>query len=344
MSSVAKPPKIDPKVKSFFQKALFEWYKRERRPLPWRLAPTPYAVTVSEFMCQQTQIATVLPYYERWMNRWPSWEALAKAKEGEVLKLWEGLGYYRRARMLHGLAKHVLNEWNGVLPTDIKELRSLPGIGPYTAGAIASIALGQRTALVDGNVERVLARFFALSWDTGSPAAHKHFWHLAEELLPEKAEMCGDFNQAMMECGARVCTPRQPTCVICPLQNMCLGKTDPHTFSLKKKMDVVREEETLAWIWKDGKIWLTQPAQARRWKEAFRLPFAVGKAKGKKLFKHVYTVTKYRIEATVVDGGKKPPVDEKGAWFSQEEVQRIFLPAPHRKMIEALWPVKPRYS
>lgn len=202
---------------------LLSWYDRHRRALPWRGTRDPYTVWLSEIMLQQTQVATVIPYYERFLRRFPTVRALAKAPIGEVLTLWAGLGYYSRARNLHRAAQIVAEELRGEFPATVDGLRALPGIGRYTAGAIASIAFGARAAVVDGNVTRVLSRLIDLSADVGDRKAQARIWKLAESLLP--ARRCGDFNQALMELGATVCTPGATArCDRCPVATLCTAR------------------------------------------------------------------------------------------------------------------------
>jgi A/G-specific adenine glycosylase len=203
-------------------KPLLAWYRKNRRQLPWRDDPHPYAVWVSEIMLQQTRVETVLPYFERWMRRFASIESLAQASQQEVLNYWEGLGYYSRARNLHRAAREVVEQHNGRLPGDVRSLRSLPGIGPYTAGAIASIAFGLDEPLVDGNVRRVLARLHNLDIPVDSAEGEKRLWALAREMLPPGR--AGDYNQALMELGALVCTPLEPACEGCPLADGCQAR------------------------------------------------------------------------------------------------------------------------
>ncbi|MBA2660883.1 MAG: A/G-specific adenine glycosylase [Bradymonadaceae bacterium] len=200
---------------------LLGWYDEHQRALPWRGSEDPYAVWVSEIMLQQTQVATVIAYYERWMVSFPSVEALAEATSDEVLEAWAGLGYYRRARALHAGAQLVVGEHAGKLPSDLAGLRSLPGVGAYTAGAIASIAFGQVEPLVDGNVARVLSRLWALSDDPKSGSGARALWEIAAGLVDPARP--GDFNQALMELGATVCSPKSPACLICPLREACEG-------------------------------------------------------------------------------------------------------------------------
>lgn len=201
---------------------LLEWYDNQALALPWRGNRDPYQIWLSEVMLQQTRIAAVEPYYARFLERFPTVQALAAAPLDDVLKAWEGLGYYARARNLHRLAQTLVNEHHGQFPSTAEALQKLPGIGRYTAAAIASIAFGQRAAVLDGNVIRVLARLTDLPDDVTQPATLDQLWQLAEALLP--AARPGDYNQALMDLGRLVCTPRRPNCPACPLAAQCLAQ------------------------------------------------------------------------------------------------------------------------
>jgi A/G-specific adenine glycosylase len=192
--------------------------------MPWRRRRDPYAIWVSEIMLQQTRVDTVTPYFERWMRRFPTVRALAEAPLDDVLAHWSGLGYYARARNLHRAAKQVVEQHGGAFPSEPEQVRALPGVGPYTAGAILSIAFGQREPLVDGNVARVLARLYRMPGAVGEPTFTKRLWELAAELVP--ADGAGDFNQGLMELGATVCTPQAPACDACPLAASCGARAE----------------------------------------------------------------------------------------------------------------------
>jgi A/G-specific adenine glycosylase len=202
-----------------FTEDLLAWYVEHARELPWRGDPDPYAVWVSEIMLQQTRVQTVRPYFARWMARFPTIHALAAADQLDVLNQWEGLGYYSRARNLHKAAQIVVDELGGQIPETAVDLRKLPGIGPYTAGAIASLAFGKDEPVVDGNVRRVLARVFDLDEFADAPNGTRQLWAWAQAYLP--AGRAGDYNQALMELGATVCLPRTPKCAQCPVQRHC---------------------------------------------------------------------------------------------------------------------------
>ncbi len=198
------------------------YFTAVKRDLPWRRTRDPYAIWVSEIMLQQTRIATVIPYFERWMARFPTVAGLAGAPLDEVLSAWSGLGYYSRARNLHRGAEVVVERFGGQLPDTVAALREIPGIGPYTAGAIASIAFGRRAAVVDGNVARVLARLHVVDGDVKSSAVTRELWRLAARMVPEGAP--GDCNQGLMELGQSVCTPSNPSCLLCPLRDHCRAR------------------------------------------------------------------------------------------------------------------------
>ena len=208
---------------STFQRRLLTWYRRHRRTLPWREDPNPYRVWVSELMLQQTQVKTALPYFERFIARFPDVERLAKASEQEVLASWSGLGYYRRAKSLHRAARLLVEKKGGIFPRDVAGWIELPGVGRYTAGAIVSIAFGKRVPIVDGNVARVLSRLFLVSGDPRRGAAKRRVWALAEDILPRRS--ISDFNQALMELGALVCTPKNPKCLSCPIVSDCVARS-----------------------------------------------------------------------------------------------------------------------
>lgn len=207
------------------RRSLLGWFDRHRRVMPWRAEPgqrpNAYHVWLSEMMLQQTQVATVIPYFQRFIRTFPAIDDLAKADESQVLTLWQGLGYYRRARQLHAAAKAIVDRHDGAVPADIDLLKNLPGIGPYTAGAIASIAYGRPVPLVDGNVARVLARLFAIDEAVDQPAGRDRLWTIAASLVPKRR--AGDFNQSLMELGSLVCRPTSPDCLICPCRGKCLA-------------------------------------------------------------------------------------------------------------------------
>jgi len=198
-----------------FRRKLSSWFKHRGRALPWRATRDPYRILVSELMLQQTQVSRVLGYYDRFLARYPTLDALAAAKPKQVREAWEGLGYYARARNLHALARSVVADCTGTMPQTVDELRALPGVGPYTAGAVASFAYEQRAAAVDTNVARVIRRVF-------SPrASNRRTWEIAESILPRAGRAVWTHNQSIMELGALVCVARRPKCGICPVRTEC---------------------------------------------------------------------------------------------------------------------------
>lgn len=201
---------------------LLAWYDKNKRTMPWRDHPDPYAVWVSEIMLQQTRVETVIPYFEKWMKLFPDVNSLANARERDVLNAWEGLGYYSRARNLHKAAKIIASKFNGQLPRDLTELRTLPGIGRYTVGAIASIAFKMDQATLDGNLRRVFSRLYDVTEFADSPAGEKILWELAAQNLPKGK--AGDYNQALMDLGATICLPKNPRCLLCPLMKICKAR------------------------------------------------------------------------------------------------------------------------
>lgn len=232
---------------------ILRWYSSNRRDLPWRKTRDPYSVWISEIMLQQTQVETVLPYYRRFMSRFPTVHDLAAASLEDVLKAWENLGYYRRARHLHAAARQIVERFHGVFPRVEKELLLLPGIGSYTAAAIASIAYGEKTPALDGNVRRVLSRVFAVQTPVDLGKTQKSLRALAENVIP--AQDPGGFNQGLMDLGAGVCTPRNPSCSACPLGTLCLAeiKGIQDALPVQRKRVAVPCKELVAAVIENGR-------------------------------------------------------------------------------------------
>ncbi|WP_424767356.1 A/G-specific adenine glycosylase [Paenibacillus sp. sgz302251] len=237
-----------PDVKLFFSTELLAWYRLIKRDLPWRINQDPYRVWVSEIMLQQTRVDTVIPYYNSFMSKFPTVQALANAPETEVLKSWEGLGYYSRARNLQAGAREVVERYGGIIPDDKTSVAGLKGVGPYTTGAIMSIAFNRPEPAVDGNVMRVLSRYFGLEEDIAKSSARVGIEKLAASLIPEGA--AGDFNQALMELGALVCTPKSPGCLPCPVMEHCTARLEgrEHELPIKTKAKPPRTEHRAAVI------------------------------------------------------------------------------------------------
>ncbi|MEX2118564.1 MAG: A/G-specific adenine glycosylase [Pirellulales bacterium] len=256
-----------------FRRRLLAWFGEHARDLPWRRSRDPYRVWISEIMLQQTQAATVEPYFRRFLRQFPSLRALAAAPEEQVLLAWEGLGYYRRARQLHRAARMIVEEHRGRFPRDAAAVRTLPGIGRYTAGAIASIAFDAREAIVEANTVRLFSRLLAYAGDTGQAAAQRLFWEFAEQLLP--ASGAGRFNQALMELGSLVCVPREPHCGRCPVAALCpthrdgLEQVIPRAAS-RPPVTSVREAALV--VRRRGRVLLARRDQAPRWAGLWDFP------------------------------------------------------------------------
>ena len=250
-----------------FRRKLNAWYKRRQRELPWRGSKDLYAIWVSEIMLQQTQVATVIPYYERFLKRYPRVSHLADAPESEVLRHWEGLGYYRRARQLHSAAQQIRDQHNGEFPQVFEDVLALPGVGRYTAGAILSIGLDQRQPIVEANTVRLYSRLLLLQSDPTKSEGQKALWSLAEKLLPARGGS-GQLNQALMELGSIVCTPQAPKCSECPVAELC--PTHRHGLQAEipvaKKRVAYQEVRESAIVVTDGeRVLLRQCAAGERW-------------------------------------------------------------------------------
>lgn len=295
---------------------LLAWYRRNRRDLPWRRTKDPYAIWVSEIMLQQTRVAAAIPYYERFLARFPDVHALARARIDDVLALWSGLGYYRRARHLHAAARMVAKDG---FPRTEAEWRELPGIGPYAAAAISSIAFGEPKAAVDGNVIRVLSRLHA----TTAPVRE-----LAQAWLPARA--AGDFNQAVMELGATVCTPRAPLCPRCPLSSMCKGRADPSRYPKPKTRPPITEERlSVALVVRGGKVQLRRRPKSGLLGGMWELPPA--KPLGKPLAVVKHSVLDRRQVISVFPGRPR-----RGGRFFRD-LSRVPLTAAARKCVVMLF-------
>jgi len=245
--------------KKRIQTKLLRWFKKNGRNLPWRKTEDPYAIWVSEIMLQQTQVTTVIPYYENFLQSFPTLRHLAKANLSKVLKVWEGLGYYSRARNLHRASQIVSNHFHGKIPDTLEDLLSLPGIGRSTAGAILSFAFHKEAPILDGNAKRVLSRLFAISSNPGKSKTESLLWQISESLIPKGHS--NSFNQALMDLGSTICTPKDPKCSHCPLRQFCNGKAlgEPERYPAKGvKKTIPHIEAVSAVIQKNGKILLHQ--------------------------------------------------------------------------------------
>jgi A/G-specific adenine glycosylase len=307
-----------------FRQHLLTWFDEHKRDLPWRQDRDPYRVWLSEIMLQQTRVAAVTNHYEKFLRRFPSVEKLASAREASVLAAWSGLGYYRRARMLHAAAKKIVKQHGGKFPASAEDLRVLPGIGRYTAAAIASIAFDQPLAVVDGNVERVLQRV------QGKNLAGEELWRTAGELLSHQRP--GDFNQAMMELGATVCLPRQPQCLLCPVSYLCATRGElqrPTKGTRQTKRDI---HYTLAS--RNGSIFLIQRSKAAPLMPGmWELPETDRNETTAAWLtvRHSITVTDYVVR--VLRG--PAPKEIRGRWVHKSRVTALPLTGLARKILRA---------
>ena len=266
-----------PSWRQAFRRRLMAWYGRHARDLPWRRSRDPYRIWVSEIMLQQTQVATVAPYFERFVAAFPTVAQLAAADEQQVLRLWEGLGYYRRARQLHRAAGVIVAEHDGAFPSDPAAVRDLPGIGRYTAGAILSIAFDAREPILEANTVRLFSRLLAYDGDPATAAGRERLWRAAAEVLPRRAT--GLFNQALMELGGSVCTPRRPRCDACPAAMLCAAHAQNRQEEIprpsrKLKFEAVQEAAIV--VERRGRVLLRQCAPGERWSGLWDFPrFAV---------------------------------------------------------------------
>ena len=319
------------------------WFRREGRDYPWRQTHDPYSVLVSEIMLQQTQIATVLDrgYYTRWLERFPDFQSLADAPEADVLKAWEGLGYYRRARNLQKLAGTVIRDHGGVFPRDPEVIRTLPGIGPYTAGAVASFAFGLPEPIVDGNVARVLSRLWNDDTPVDSTEGQKKLWERATALV-RSSEDARVFNSALMELGQRICRPGAPDCGSCPVSAHCQAKSPGDLPVRKPRPKLTEVTERVVFHRTEEGVLLEQETGSRR-TGLWKLPALDHgdepneKALPPVLLKMTYGITRYRVTLWVHESDLT-----EGGWpdthrvVPHDELTRAAMPSPYRKALEKL--------
>jgi A/G-specific adenine glycosylase len=318
-----------------FRSGLLGWYRRNGRDLPWRRTRNPYRILVSEFMLQQTQVGTVLPYYKEWLRRFPNFAALARASQSDVLHAWQGLGYYARARNLHAAAKEVIKRHGARFPTALEKIEELPGIGKYTARAIACFALDQSLPIVEANTARVLTRLFNFRGAIDSAAGQQTLWNYAARLVPKRNAAI--YNSALLDLGALVCLPRNPKCGVCPVKVFCSAK-NPESLPIKRARPAVKElVEKHTLTIRRGKVLLEKAN--RRWRGMWILPSANGDSKASgAIYRAVFPFTNHRI-ALQVYSAHPHKIDIGGQrWFSKSEIASIPIPSPHRRAIEQLLP------
>jgi A/G-specific adenine glycosylase len=335
--------------------ALLRWYRVNARNLPWRRTRDPYAIWISEIMLQQTQVKTVIPYWERWMRELPTISKLASARLDRVLKLWEGLGYYSRARNAQNAARIILQEHRGKFPEIPDEIRELPGIGPYTAGAICSIAFDQPAAILDGNVIRVLTRLYGICENPKAKQTNLRLWQIAAELVNEAdrnrvngERSCSDFNQSLMELGAVVCTPTAPVCGICPLRRNCVarlaGTVDILPRKPQRKPPIARHFR--AFVTKNEGRYLVRRrpsavVNGRLWEfpneEKPATSLMRRKAPETRLctIKHTITNNRITMDVFLASSAKGKGLSE-GRWCTLKELERLAFSSAHRQIVDKL--------
>lgn len=348
---------------------LLEWFDRHARDLPWRRTRDPYAIWVSEIMLQQTQVKTVIPYWNRWMREFPTVQALAAAGPDAIHKAWEGLGYYTRVRNMQKAARQICARHQCVFPRVFEEVLDLPGIGRYTAGAICSIAFNQPAPLLDGNVLRVLTRLFGIGEDPLEKATNTRLWDLAARLVaeagarrpaPGRPGNCSSLNQSLMELGALVCTPRQPECGHCPVRSLCVAERTGQVESIPKLAERVRStaRRFVAFVAEEGGRYLVRQrtagmVNAHLWefpnaevpddptdlREAARRALGPTGVEWRPFCTIKHSITRYRITLEAFEGRLTKQPARLGAsarWLALEELQRLAFTSAHRKIVGRL--------
>ncbi len=315
------------------RRSLVNWSHHNKRELAWRHTRDPYRILVSEIMLQQTTVAAVVSYYNRWLRRFPTLRVLARASESDVLHAWQGLGYYARARNLHRSAQISVERFRGCLPEDVSELRTLPGVGRYTANAIGLFAFGQSLPLVEANSARVLARLFNIQDSIDSAWGREKLWNASARLMPKKAG-APDFQSAMMDLGALICVPRAPRCGICPIKKFCAAP-DPKSLPLKRsRPPSVSLVESHAFIRRRREILLEQCR--RRWRGMWMLPtLAAQKVDPLHTLRFPFTHHEITLRLFQANARRAKPHER---WFPLSELSKLPIPSPHRRALALLRP------
>jgi A/G-specific adenine glycosylase len=313
-----------------FRSSLLQWFRRSGRDLPWRKTRDAYAILVSEFMLQQTQVATVIPYYNKWLRRFPTFASVARASQNAVLHAWQGLGYYSRARNLQATGKIVQARYGGVFPSDIAAIRKLPGVGRYTANAVATFAFNQPVPIVEANSSRVLTRLLDMRAPIDSAIGREKLWKYSAQLIPKRN--AARFNSALIDLGALVCLPVKPKCNVCPVKKLCRAK-NPEALPIKKsKPRTKRLVEKHAFVVSNGKVLLEQ--SAARWRGMWILPRLRTRISGQALYRSTFPFTHHRITFVVYRHATPDRIAPSQQWFGS--IDHIAMPSPHRRAVQAL--------
>jgi A/G-specific adenine glycosylase len=316
-----------------FRRALLRWYRRHGRDLPWRCTRDPYAILVSEFMLQQTQVATVLPYHKEWLCRFPTFAALARASESDVLHAWQGLGYYARARNLHAAAKLVVHRHKGRFPREAAAVRELPGVGRYTANAIVTFAFDQSVPIVEANTARLLSRLFNITTAIDSAAGRDQLWDCVTRLVPKNGAAA--FNSALIDLGALICLPRAPKCKICPVKKFC-RVIDPEILPVRKARPGIRHlTENHAFTVRQKQILLEQ--STKRWRGMWILPLLKTRSTSTHaIHLSIFPFTHHRVTLKIFPRHPRKIDKHAQRWFTLRELKSIPIPSPHRRAIADL--------
>jgi A/G-specific adenine glycosylase len=323
---------------SAFRRSLLHWFRDHGRDLPWRKTRDPYAILVSEFMLQQTQVATVIPYYNRWLCRFPDFGSVARASQNDVLHGWQGLGYYNRVRNLHAAAKIVQDRYRGFFPSDIPAIRKLPGVGRYTANAVAIFAFHQPVPIVETNTARLLARLFDIRASIDSAIGREKLWKSAGRLIPRRN--AAGFNSALIDLGALVCLSGKPKCNVCPVKKFCRAK-NPGALPIKKpKPRTKRLIERHTFVVSNGRVLLEQ--SSARWRRMWILPqLKLQSATDQPVHTSIFPFTHHQVTLRIFH--QRPPklANRSQRWFSVHRIESLPIPSPHRRAIVDLLSARP---
>ncbi|MFJ8237541.1 A/G-specific adenine glycosylase [Ureibacillus sp. NPDC094379] len=350
---------MDYSYKKEFSQSLVEWFHREKRDLPWRRTSDPYKIWVSEVMLQQTRVDTVIPYYNRFIDKYPTIETLAYAPQEELLKMWEGLGYYSRARNLQSGVKEVIEKYDGTVPNNRHDISKLKGVGPYTAGAILSIAYNKPEHAVDGNVMRVLSRVLNITDDIALPKTRKIFEKAVEELIDENDP--GSFNQGIMDLGAMICTPTSPKCLLCPVREFCtaFNEGDPASLPVKSKKTKTKsekykvfvartsdgqfllekrsEEGLLANMWQFPMILIEKNQEPiKKFEQTYHLQISHTVDEDFLTFKHVFSHLTWFMDCILVEVKREKDLPTHAQFFTLEQLEQYPMPVPMLKILNVL--------